>query len=142
MPKQLLGAPALGSNLRYKKKMLMWRIAGGNARFARTASDTAARAMSIDAPAAASAAAANGSTDQQPTAAAAAAAATASVSGQDLDRLSGVGYCMMTFIIRNGMQSLSQGPQQYLGYVNHLARGWGLPERAIKEVRHIAHEQG
>lgn len=46
-----------------------------------------------------------------------------------------VSYCMMTFIIRNGIKSLKQGPMQYEGYVDALVRRWGLPEEQRRRVQ-------
>ncbi len=37
-----------------------------------------------------------------------------------------VGYCMMTFIIRNGLGALKQGLPAYLQHVSSLTNSWGL----------------
>jgi hypothetical protein len=80
LPRALLGGSSLGGALRYKKKMLMWRMP--------------AAAGSQESP----------GRDEEP----------------------GVGYCMMTFVIRNGLAALKLGLQTYMGYVDNLARNWGL----------------
>lgn len=46
-----------------------------------------------------------------------------------------VSYCMMTFIIRNGIKSLKQGASEYEGYVDALVRRWGLPEEQRRRVQ-------
>eukprot|EP00798_Chlamydomonas_sp_ICE-L_P020786 gene20786-27612_t len=38
-----------------------------------------------------------------------------------------MGYCMMTFVIRNGLQALGFGVPTYMNYVDSLVRSWGLP---------------
>lgn len=47
----------------------------------------------------------------------------------------GVGYNMMTFVIRNGLGSLKLGHQCYLAYVSQLARNWGLSPDQVGQVR-------
>ncbi|GMH43609.1 hypothetical protein BSKO_11531 [Bryopsis sp. KO-2023] len=41
----------------------------------------------------------------------------------------GVGYCLMTFGIRNGLGPLRSGEKSYIAYVEQLARTWGLGPR-------------
>jgi hypothetical protein len=43
---------------------------------------------------------------------------------------------MMTFVIRNGLRALALGLGTYLGYVDSLARSWGLSAAQAQEVRH------
>lgn len=45
-----------------------------------------------------------------------------------------VGYCMMTFVIRNGLKALKLGEGVYLGYVSSLARQWGLTHQQQSQV--------
>ncbi len=63
-----------------------------------------------------------------------AAAAPQSDVRDDPDRAGVVGYCMMTFVIRNGLPALSLGLTTYLGYVASLTRGWGLTRRQAGQV--------
>eukprot|EP00955_Chlamydomonas_euryale_P016126 172241-Chlamydomonas_euryale.AAC.1 len=45
-----------------------------------------------------------------------------------------IGYCMMTFVIRNGLKALSLGRSTYHNYVTNLARTWGLPQDKQAQV--------
>lgn len=46
-----------------------------------------------------------------------------------------VGYCMMTFVIRNGLPSLRMGRPHYMQYLNNLARrSCKLPEALVDKV--------
>jgi hypothetical protein len=74
-PRMLLGPPDLGSTLRYKKKMLLWKVAPAAAQNVKGSGALAAPDAEEEA--------------------------------------MGVGYCMMTFIIRNGLGSLRLGLQTY-----------------------------
>jgi len=58
----------------------------------------------------------------------AAAAAAAAQSG-------GVGYCMLTFFIRNGLPALSLGLGAYLTFCNNLVRKMGLGGGHAGQVR-------
>jgi hypothetical protein len=46
-----------------------------------------------------------------------------------------VGYCMMTFVIRNGLKALALGLPTYLAYVDSLARSWRLTRHQAAQVR-------
>jgi len=49
-----------------------------------------------------------------------------------------IGYCMMTFVIRNGLKALSLGRSTYHNYVTNLARTWGLPQDKQAQVHLFA----
>ena len=40
-----------------------------------------------------------------------------------------VGYCMLTFVIRNGLSELRNGRQAYAAYVRRLTKAWKVRER-------------
>lgn len=90
----LAGAADVAASLRYKKKMMMWSL------------PAPAPSRAAQAPPAAGADADMG------VAGGAGGAAARGV----------MGYCMMTFVIRNGLKALSLGEGTYLGYVENLAR--------------------
>lgn len=47
-----------------------------------------------------------------------------------------VGYCMMTFVIRNNLTALKLGEVSYLSALAGMARhSWGLPEALVEKVR-------
>lgn len=47
-----------------------------------------------------------------------------------------VGYCMMTFVIRNHLTALKRGEVSYLTALTGMARhSWGLPEALVEKVR-------
>ena len=46
-----------------------------------------------------------------------------------------VGYCLMTFVIRNGLQALGLGQATYLNYVSSLTKNWALPSQMEAQVR-------
>eukprot|EP00892_Ulva_mutabilis_P003737 jgi/Ulvmu1/1735/UM117_0012.1 len=46
-----------------------------------------------------------------------------------------VAYCMMTFIIRNGIRQLREGEAAYEGYVAALVKRWGLPAEQSRRVK-------
>lgn len=46
-----------------------------------------------------------------------------------------VAYCMMTFIIRNGIKQLKESEAVYEGYVDALVRRWGLPAEQCRRVK-------
>ena len=45
-----------------------------------------------------------------------------------------VGYCMMTFVIRNGLKALQLGQSTYMNYVGSLAKSWALPQQMEAQV--------
>ena len=45
-----------------------------------------------------------------------------------------VGYCMMTFVIRNGLSALSLGLPTYMNYVASLTKNWALPKQMEVQV--------
>ena len=45
-----------------------------------------------------------------------------------------VGYCMMTFVIRNGLNALSLGVPTYMNYVTSLTKNWVLPKQMEVQV--------
>lgn len=58
--------------------------------------------------------------------------------GQAADGQTGnahVAYCMMTFIIRNGIKQLKQSESVYKEYVAALVRRWGLPSEQSRRVK-------
>lgn len=107
LPRALVGAPDLGGVLRYKKKMMLWSVPAKPTGAAPAASAPAADAPMADAAAPTAAAASEG----------------------------GMGYCMMTFVIRNGLKALGLGLQTYLGYVSNLSRSWRLAPKQAAQVR-------
>lgn len=47
----------------------------------------------------------------------------------------GVGYCMMTFVIRNGLTALRLGDLSYLSALGAMAKhSWGLPQALVEKV--------
>jgi hypothetical protein len=46
-----------------------------------------------------------------------------------------VGYCCMTFVIRNGLTALGNGDGTYLKYVDSLISNWQLTARDKEQVR-------
>lgn len=49
-----------------------------------------------------------------------------------------MGYCMMTFVIRNGIKALSLSSETYFSYVSSLVRNWGLPKKDAAHVQLFA----
>ena len=45
-----------------------------------------------------------------------------------------VGYCMMTFVIRNGLSALGLGLPTYMNYVASLTKNWALPKQMEVQV--------
>jgi hypothetical protein len=69
-------------------------------------------------------------------------AAVSSGAAQDLEesleavaQQGGVGYCMMTFIIRNGLAALRTAPSAYLAFCDNQARKIGLGPKHAAQVR-------
>lgn len=90
----LAGEPDLGSSLRYKKKMMLW---------------------TMPPPAPGAAAAASGAEAQPPQQTPQQAWITG---GEEAGGV--IGYCLMTFVIRNGLTALKTGATTYIAYVDNL----------------------
>ena len=69
-----------------------------------------------------------------PSPAAAGGPAAAAAAGAGPAQEGEVGYCMMTFVIRNGLKALQLGQSTYMNYVGSLAKSWALPHQMEAQV--------
>lgn len=49
-----------------------------------------------------------------------------------------VGYCMMTFVIRNQLPALQMGPQKYMENIRALARRWSMSAQNSDKLMEFA----